>query len=554
MSAENEAAKPDVELTIPARLDALFGQWNRTDAPGLAVGVALDGRLLYRRGFGMASLEAAVANTPKTRMRIGSTSKHFACLLGLLLAEEGKLDLDAPVRAYIPELAGADGDPTLRQLMLHRGGGRCALDISMLVHGLAMQPAGAILSAYARQLGRNFEPGTAQLYNNGGYHLLSIAIERAGGAPFEDQLCERLLEPLGMADTASIPSDYAIVPGMATLHVALPDGSWRRGVFPNEEVRGEGGIVSTVDDMLSWMAHLRRRDRFGSPSSWDALLTSPPFPDGTTGGYALGLVMESYRGLRVIYHTGAVIGGLCQMLTLPDHKLDIIIMTNGASGADPKRLAEMAVDIILSEQVGPEPCDLEPDQYEGLLGDWWSPETGMVYSFVEEQGALKLQLCKYPVGFPLQAESSRQLAFRQGGMSDLLCDVEMAASGTISITFGGQTLPYHRLPTEAPRVDRFAEFLAGEYFSPDANSRATIELEGEKLVMRVADDAGGIAAVVVPLSEQVAAIQPLLPTDLTWAALSLKRAQDKTSGFFLSTLQTRGLEFVKVDQIDNSRP
>src|SRR5580700_367029 len=123
-----DAAEPVVK-SVGEQLDALFAPWNRTDEPGLVVGVVKDGALIYRRGFGMASLEHAVANTPKTRMRIGSTSKHFTCLLALLLAEEGKLDVDAAIPTYIPELTGPGGDPTLRQLMQHRGGSRCYLDI-----------------------------------------------------------------------------------------------------------------------------------------------------------------------------------------------------------------------------------------------------------------------------------------------------------------------------------------------------------------------------------------------------------------------------------------
>src|SRR5579871_5128602 len=126
--------------SLEAQLDALFAPWDRTDAPGLVVGIARRGAVIYRRGFGMASLEVGVANTPKTRMRVGSISKHFTCLLALLLAEEGKLDLEAPIRAYVPELTGPGGEPTLRQLMQHRGGSRCYLDLSFIGHGMATPP------------------------------------------------------------------------------------------------------------------------------------------------------------------------------------------------------------------------------------------------------------------------------------------------------------------------------------------------------------------------------------------------------------------------------
>ncbi|MCA3800299.1 serine hydrolase domain-containing protein, partial [Burkholderia sp.] len=96
---------------IVTQLDALFARFNKCDEPGLVVAVAHQGEVLYRRGFGMASLEHGVANTPATRLRIGSTSKHFTCLAALLLAEDGKLDIDAGIRTYLPELPLLAGDP-----------------------------------------------------------------------------------------------------------------------------------------------------------------------------------------------------------------------------------------------------------------------------------------------------------------------------------------------------------------------------------------------------------------------------------------------------------
>ena len=228
------------DISPSARLDDLFQPWNRSDAPGLVVGVSRAGELLYRRGFGMASLETSVANGPATRMRIGSTSKHFTCLLLLLLREDGKIDLDAPIGTYIHELIGDVGRPTVRQLMMHRGGGRDYVDLFFLTHGFNARPPGAALIMQARQTEQNFAPGEAMIYNNGGYHLLSIAAERAGGAPFETLLDERLFKPLGMLDTLSAPGDHVILPGMATLHMSGSDGRWRRGLFPSEEVKGRG--------------------------------------------------------------------------------------------------------------------------------------------------------------------------------------------------------------------------------------------------------------------------------------------------------------------------
>jgi CubicO group peptidase (beta-lactamase class C family) len=177
--ADTETRLPLMSNAVVQQLDTLFAPWNRTDAPGLVVGVSMAGKPLYRRGFGMASLEFGIAASPTTRMRIGSTSKHFTCLLALLLAEDSKLSIDAPIRTYIPELVGPGGEPTLRELMQHRGGSRCYLDIGFLSHGSTTPSKGYALATQVRQTGRNFPPGEAALYNNGGYHLVSLAIERA---------------------------------------------------------------------------------------------------------------------------------------------------------------------------------------------------------------------------------------------------------------------------------------------------------------------------------------------------------------------------------------
>eukprot|EP01034_Spumella_vulgaris_P044516 gene44516-55381_t len=336
------------EKTGVAALDDLFAVANRSDAPGLVVGVAQHGETVYRRGFGLASVELAVANTPWTRMRIGSTSKHFTCLAALLLAEEGRLDLDASVRLYVPELPALNGEPTLRQLMNHTGGYRCYLDIGFLADSMAIKPLGQALAAQLRQREANFAPGEKFIYNNSGYHLLSIVIERIGGMPFEAFLAERIFKPLGMQDTVSVPSDFEIHRGMATMHVAQPDGGYKRGIFPTVEVRGEGAMISSIDDMLRWLSHLRGPKRVGSESSWAQMLALARLNNGVEVPYALGLMRHLYRGVEVVHHAGGVIGGTCQMLTVPSHALDIVIMTNGAP-VNAMDLSKRVVDIMLGE-------------------------------------------------------------------------------------------------------------------------------------------------------------------------------------------------------------
>ncbi len=520
------------------RLEELFAPWGRMDSPGLAVGVARDGQILLRRGYGMASLETGVALTPGSKLRIGSTSKHFTALLALLLAEEGKLDLDAPIRACLPELTGPGGDPTARELLQHRGGSRCYLDLGFIGHGMATPPPGAAFAAQQRQTGRNFPPGEATIYNNGGYHLVSMAIERLGGAPFEAQLARRFFEPLNMRNSLGLPSDHQIVPGMATLHVPTAEGGWRRGLFPSEEMRGEGSIVSTVDDMLVWAAHLRRRDRFGSPESWRQLTQAPATRDGRPGIYALGLMVQTYRGLPVVHHAGGVIGGSSQMLTFPDDGLDIVILSNGAAGADPTALAEHVADIVLEDKLGPRPAEFAAGDRRHLIGHWWSAESEVIYSISEADGALRLGVCGGP-GLPLRADGPDGAVASAGSLGDIILDLTETTDG-LAIRFGETRIVHRRVTADESQRDAFIAALSGRVFrSEDGDCMLSVSSDSAETRVEFRDRWG----VSVLTAEALSATLAIARRSVGQLPFALCMSRQGDGGLIVSTSRTRFLRF-----------
>jgi CubicO group peptidase (beta-lactamase class C family) len=492
--------------TPAARLEALFAPFARSDAPGLAVGVMFRGEVMFRRGFGMASLEHGTANTPATRMRIGSTTKHFTALLCLLLAEEGRLDLDAPIRTYVPELAGPAGAPSIRLLLQHRGGSRCHLDLGFIAHGFSLPRAGAALQVLTRQTGRNFAPGEAMIYNNGGYHLTSIALERVGGSSLAAQFKARFFDPLGMDDTFLSPSDHTIAPGMATLHTPAADGTWRRGLFPSEEVLGEGGIVSTVEDMLKWMRRLKRRERFGPPARIGEIFETPAYSRGEAGVYGLGMMMTTYRGARVTHHAGGVIGGVSQMALFPDEDLEIVILCNGAPGADPVALAERVADILLEDRLEPPAETLGTAGHEALLGLWWSHDAAMAYALLDQEGRLKLSIAAGPGPTPLYADGAGRARAAPLAIGDIGLDLEAArTSGRLLVRFGGETQAFERLPgKDAVDQEAFADRVVGAYACPEAGLEARIFLKDGSLRLFTQDPFGSVEGELEALGPRAA--------------------------------------------------
>jgi CubicO group peptidase (beta-lactamase class C family) len=309
------------------RIDAIFAELSQYHLPGAAVGIAIDGRPVYRKGFGLASMELPITLSPTIRMRIASVSKHFTCLAYLLLCEKGRAELDDPIGKYLPEVHPVARGVTMRQLMGHIGGLRDAHDITYHSSGIGQPISAAQFLALYRDIDSvNFSSGTGWSYNNGGYLLVSAAIERIAAQPLEDVLRKHIFEPIGMYDTMLRRWDTEFVANSATLHMGSPAGRFVKSYVGKEHL-GEGGIVSTVDDMLRWLAHMDA-PVIGDAGTWHAMKTPQRLANGTSTGYGLGLMTGRYRGADILFHGGTLLGCSSWMLKVPAAALDVAIMTN----------------------------------------------------------------------------------------------------------------------------------------------------------------------------------------------------------------------------------
>ena len=516
----------------PAALDKLFEPYDRTNAPGFAVGVALAGVPGYRRGFGMASVELPVALSPTIRMRIGSTTKHFCVLAAMLLAEEGKLSIDDSPRRVLPELPAWAEPMTVRQLMAHTSGMRDGFDVMLHAAGPGLTAPDDML--FRMQLGMddvNFAPGTNWSYNNAGYVLLTEIVERLSGQPFGTFLRDRILLPVGMNDTMLRPLDTDLVPNSATLHVPAPDGGWTRGVF-GTPVTGMGGIVSTVDDMLLWLKHMSN-PVVGTIATWAEMRT----PVGGDG-YGLGLFMDEYRGLRTVHHAGGVVGGASQMLKVVDHELDLILMTNGRSGLDMYQLVDAIIDACITDlPAKPAPrADADADG-PPASGVFYSSGTGRVITLVEHEGkqavdmgAMTLPTTRNEDGSlstEILKSSLRITPVRDGG--------DMVA---LAITEHGVA---DRLERVEPPADAAAGVQPGRYENAAAGMTATLTNGPEGAVLlHVTCEVGTMDYTLIPIGPglwrgKADSVLPLMPT-----------LEFDADGFRLTTGRTSRFRFKKV--------
>ena len=545
------ASLPDTASALAA-IDALVAPLNRSDAPGLVLGIAQHGRLLYRRAVGMASLEMGVALTPTTRMRIASTSKHFTAMAVLLLAEDGLLSVEDPVQKYLPELPqlSANG-PTLRHLLTHTSGWRGHDELWAIAHGLTFTLPGPGLPAMARQSELNFEPGTHMVYSNGGYFLLAKIVERVSGKSFNDFLKARLFDPLGMADTSSVQTDLDVVPHMAGLYMPAPGGGWRRGMYPCE-LDGGGSLVSTADDMLRWLEHMHGSEKIvGSAKSW-ALLSEPTtLSSGSKVTYGFGLARHPYRGVEIVHHAGAVLGAQSQMISVPSHGLHIIAMVNGAP-VSPASLAIRVIELLLGDALAPPEVRPLASDFPALVGQrYHAPSTGSLVGFAEVGGKLGMSWQASGAQPLHQGDGKLWLGLQDIPVNDLVIEAgdidPQRAPDALVLHEGGQPRRFERLPETAPDAASLADQLCGDYTSPDLDATAQMALVDGKLLLTVQGRHGQHVCALTPLSADVmvlASADPVL-AQLGKSILNVERKAGRVVGLRLDTMRTRNIHLAR---------
>src|ERR1700739_3981767 len=168
------------------KVDKIFAEYDKADSPGCALGVIQDGKLVYRKGYGMGSLELGVPLSPESVFYMGSVAKQFTAASVVLAAEQGFLSLDDNVRKYIPELPDYGHPITLRQMLHHTSGFRDVLALLALSGRNAedLHPKAELLALVARQKSLNYTPGDEYLYSNTNYFLLAEIVARGSGQAF----------------------------------------------------------------------------------------------------------------------------------------------------------------------------------------------------------------------------------------------------------------------------------------------------------------------------------------------------------------------------------
>lgn len=334
---------------VAAEVDRIFAKWNST-TPGCAVGVAQGGTPVLLKVYGMADLEHSVPNTPDTVFEAGSVAKQFTAAAVLMLAGDGKLSLDDPARKYIPELPDYAAPLTIRHLLNHTSGLRdwgSVAGITGWPRTTRVHTHAHVLDIVSRQTALNFPTGTNWSYTNTGFNLAAIIVSRVSGMSFAQFSKERLFSPIGMTRTSWRDDHTRVVKDRAVAYADEKDGFHIE--MPFENVHGNGGLLTTVGDLLRWNEHYVS-PKVGTAALWEEQRTVGRFNDGRPLDYGLGLYVRKHRGVTNVFHSGSTAGYRAHLNRFPDAHTSVAVLCNVSSG-DATRTANAVSDLYLGERL-----------------------------------------------------------------------------------------------------------------------------------------------------------------------------------------------------------
>ena len=311
-----------VQWSDPMTEVGRFMQRYAGEVPGASLLVVRDGVPLVRKGYGLADLETQEAATPATHYRLASVTKQFTAASILLLAQDGKLTLDDPVRRWLPTLPHAYDAITLRHLLTHTSG---IVDYEDLTPDTQTEQLTDedVLRLVSDTPSLYFAPGAQWRYSNSGFVLLGLVVERASGLGFAQFLQQRIFQPLGMDSLLYEHGRGPEVPHRAYGYSEI-DGRWQRtDQSVTSATRGDGGIYASIDDLAKWDAALYD-DRLLSAESRKLAFGPAVHSDDPTVDYGYGWRISG----DTLWHSGESIGFRNVIVRYPRQHLTVILLSN----------------------------------------------------------------------------------------------------------------------------------------------------------------------------------------------------------------------------------
>lgn len=501
--------------------------------PGAQLSIKLKDKIIFSKAYGNADLEHNVPLTLASKIEAGSVSKQFTAAAILLLEQQGKLSLNDDVRKYIPELPDYGNIITLEQMMHHTSGLKDWGSIAGLTgwgRSTKTYTNDDALSIIIVQKTLNNIPGAEFIYSNSNYNLFAIIVERVSGQSLADFTKQYIFVPAGMTNTEWRDNHNRIVKNR-TIAYNLTKKGYKTNM-PNEDVYGNGGLLTTTEDLLKWI-DFYQSGKLGGPTLRSKQIKTEPFNNGKMSFYAAGLFIAKYKGHNNIGHDGATAGYRADLNTFPDMNLAIAFLSNTSQfdSAEPN-LSLTLRNIFVSEKDQPEPEKKEtvvnvPETVLNSFEGWYKNDrTG---SGIKLEVKDKKLFMNTTALIP-QSENT----FKNG---QTLVEINNK-NKTLNIISKTDTVPFSKVETAVVNKEYLNTYV-GKYASTETNSTIVVFQKDGKLILKLKPNA---EYELTPTYKEAFTI-----ADYGGNLYFTKNKKQKTDGMKISLSRARNVVFMKTE-------
>lgn len=342
------------------------------DKPGAAIIAYKEGKVLFRKSYGLANVELQVPIQPDMIFKIGSMSKQFTAVSIMILKERGLLSLDDPIHKFFPYYSENSHTITIRNLLSHTSGIKNYNDIPVFNSFIKDQITPDEMINIVKKEPLGFIPGDKLVYSNSGYILLARIVEIISNQPFDQFVTQYIFEPAGMKKSIFY-RDYEIVPNHVDGYRMEDEKLLKTEFMSMTHTYGGGEISTNVDDLVLWMDALLK-NKLISSESLQTCFTPFILNNGKATDYGLGWFCGYFDDYKELYHGGGVYGFVSYGMFLPEEKIYVAVLRNSVdpyTSIPTNIIGEMVAGVLLGIEEQSEErtaIQLLPDQLNRYVG------------------------------------------------------------------------------------------------------------------------------------------------------------------------------------------
>jgi CubicO group peptidase (beta-lactamase class C family) len=395
VSSPGFAAAVHGESDLAPSIDRYLSQVYPANEPGAAVLVSKDGKVLVRKGYGMANLELGVPITPETVFELGSVTKQFTAAAILMLQERGQLSVQDDISKYLPDFPTQGKKVTIENLLTHTSGIPSYTGLPEWFPKMREDlPVDQLIGVF-KDKPLEFEPGTKWEYDNSGYVLLGAIIEKVAGKSYERFVEDEIFKPLGM--THSYYGSWSdVIPHRAAGYDRENGQYVNTPYISMTQPYAAGSLMSTVDDLARWDKALSEGTLL-KKASLDAMFTSYKLASGQLTHYGYGWMLPERGGRRIIEHGGDINGFATDVLRVPEEHLLVVVLTNNTDASiRPDGVALRIASRLLGQPI--EPVQLGAKTLDEYAGVYKTGDTTRIVTregdklFIQRSGGAKREV------------------------------------------------------------------------------------------------------------------------------------------------------------------